>query len=188
MLRHIEEFDKYVLITGFKNVEIVDIEKFLKRAQKGKPADVDVQFFDAERIASWQHLYFAVLNALNAFANNENISKNLALETMIYASAQRQIRKAMRLLGVNPKTSQIAMLIIGDNPAVIESTLSIIAENIKGQHDDIVLELSPQKMQEIQKIFGISSSELETTAKRNDLNAALIDAVIERMALVATKL
>ena len=114
MLKYIEEFGKYAAITGFRNVKIRDTEEFLKKIRKRKGSNVEIQFFDAKFVVTWQHLYFAVLNALTAFKNKGNISKSIAMETMLSASTQRQIRKAMELLGIKSETSEIAVLIIGE--------------------------------------------------------------------------
>jgi KEOPS complex subunit Cgi121 len=187
MLKHVEEFGKCAAITGFRNVKIKDTKEFLKKIRKEKPSNVETQFFDAKFVASWQHLYFAVLNALTAFKNKGNISKSLAMETLLYASAQRQIRKAMELLGIKSETSEIALLIIGQNPETVKSALSMISASVNVQHDDTVLELSEEKRRIIQKTFGISDLELKTVMKKDGLEEALTNLVIERMALLATR-
>jgi KEOPS complex subunit Cgi121 len=187
MLKYIEEFGKCAAITGFRNVKIKDTKEFLKKIHKEKPSNVETQFFDAKFVASWQHLYFAVLNALTAFKNKGNISKSLAMETLLYASAQRQIRKAMELLGIKSETSEIALLIIGQNPETVKSALPIISASVNVQHDDTVLELSEEKRRIIQKAFGISDLELKTVMKKDGLEEALTNLVIERMALLATR-
>jgi KEOPS complex subunit Cgi121 len=187
LLKYIEEFKKQVEITGFRNVRIRDIEEFLTMTRKEKPLNVEIQFFDAKFVATWQHLYFAALNALTAFKNKENISKSVAMETMLYASAQRQILKAMKLLGIKPDSSEIAVLIIGEKPETIKSALSMVSKHVKSEPDDTVLELSKEKATIIQKIFEISSVELRTIVRKDDLERALTDLVIERMALLSTQ-
>ena len=187
MLRYIEEFEKYVEIAGFRNVKIKDAEGFLKKIQKKKLSNVETQFFDAEFVASWEHLYFAVLNALTAFKNKENISKSVMMETMLYASAERQIRKAVELLGIKPETSKTALLIVGQSPETVESALRTISASVDGQHDDRVLELSERKRRIIQKAFGILNSEFKTIIKKDDLEKALTNLVIEHMALLTTR-
>jgi tRNA threonylcarbamoyladenosine modification (KEOPS) complex Cgi121 subunit len=62
----IEEYDKHVEITGYRNVAFAKIEMFLKANRKLTAQNVDIQFFDAELVATQEHLYFAVLNALQA--------------------------------------------------------------------------------------------------------------------------
>jgi tRNA threonylcarbamoyladenosine modification (KEOPS) complex Cgi121 subunit len=187
LLKYIEEFGKYTEITGFRNVKIEDAKEFLKRIHKEKLSNVETQFFDAKFVASWEHLYFAVLNALTAFKNKENISKSVTMETLLYASSQRQIRKAMELLGIKSETSEIALLIIGQNPETVKSALPIISASVDVQHDDTVLELSEEKRRIIQKAFGISDLELKTVMKKDGLEKALINLVIEQMALLATR-
>ena len=187
MLKYIEEFGKYAAITGFSNVKIENTEEFLKRMHKEKLSNVEIQFFDAKFVASWEHLYFAVLNALTAFKNKENISKSIAMETLLYASSQRQIRKAMELLGIKSETSEIALLIIGQNPETVKSALPMISASVNVQHDDTVLEVSEEKRRIIQKAFGISDLELKTVMKKDGLEKALINLVIEQMALLATR-
>lgn len=187
MLKYIEGFRKYALVTGFKNVKISDVEKFLREVQKEKQSDMEVQFFDAKFVATWQHLYFAVLNALTAFKNRENISKSLAMEIMIYASAQRQIRKAMKIFGIKPEISEIALVIVGNDSESVKLALSKISAIAKMQLDETVLGLTKEKEKLIKEKFRISNLELKIVIKKDDLEEALIKLVIERMALVVTQ-
>jgi tRNA threonylcarbamoyladenosine modification (KEOPS) complex Cgi121 subunit len=187
LLKYIAEFGKYVLITGFSDVKINDVEEFLKKLHKERLLNVEIQFFDAKFVATWQHLYFAVLNALTAFKNKENISKSLAIETMLYASAQRQIQKAMKNLGIKSETSEIALVILGDNAVSLKAALSKISASTKMQLDEAVLKLNKEKERLITEKFGISDLELETVMGKNGLEAALTNLVIERMALLVTR-
>jgi tRNA threonylcarbamoyladenosine modification (KEOPS) complex Cgi121 subunit len=185
LLKYIEEFGKYVLITGFRDVKIRDTDSFLGNARKEISSNVEFQFLDAKFVATWQHIYFAVLNALTAFKNKENISKSLAMETMIYTSAQHQIQKAMKNLGITPETSEIALVIIGKDSESVKSALSKILASTKMQLDEAVLELTKEKVRMIRERFGISDLELKTVMEKNELEEALTNLVIERMALSA---
>lgn len=187
MLIEIKEFDVRGVIVGFRNPMIKNLEKMVKTVRKEAGPNVEIQFFDAQLVATWQHLYFAVLDALTAFANKDNIAKNLAVEIMLYASAQRQIRKATELVGISRASSRIAVVIIGTTARIVQSALAEILKHIDGQRDDTVLELSLEKVPIIQKAFGISEIELETTMKTDSLNSTLTDLVIERMALLMTQ-
>lgn len=187
MLRYLEEFRKFVIISGLKNVHINDTDTFIKKISDRRTFDAEAQLFDARLVATWQHLYFAALNALNAFRNRENISKSLAMETMLYASAQHQIKEAVKLLGIKPQTSEIGLLIIGDNKKSAELALSLIQANSKAQLDDSVLGLTEEKIRLIRKVYGISDTEVNAVLKKDGVEEALTDLVIERMALIATK-
>jgi len=187
LLEHFEEFGKYVAIAGFKGVKIADVEGFLETVKRHLAKNMEAQIFDAELVATWQHLYFAVLNALNAFKNGVNISKSLAVEMLLYASAQRQIRKAVEFLGVKPHTKAIALVIIGERADDVKATLQVLSKAVGGKRDDTALEISREKMQIIRKVFDISDMELEAVMKGNNTKQALIDLIIERMALLATE-
>lgn len=159
----------------------------LKTLMDAKPAQTDFQLFDARLVATWEHLYFAALNALVAFRSRRNISKSVAVETLLYASGQNQIQKAMQHLGVRPGSSDIAVLVMGRHSEPIEVLLSVISEKVGGKRDDGALELSEEKSDSIRKFFGISKGRLRTVSRGRSLESALVDLVIERMALVAVQ-
>lgn len=188
MLKHIAETGKYVEITGFRNITIGDAEEFLKTVCQEKQQRVWVQFFDAEMVATWQHLHFAVLNALLAFKNERNISKGVSMEAMLYASAQHQIRRAIDLMGVKCDSSNVAAVIIGESVDSVKTVLSAVSENIGLEPDESVLELSRKKAQRIREIFGITEKELEAVMEKNNVEQALVKLVIERVALLSTRL
>jgi tRNA threonylcarbamoyladenosine modification (KEOPS) complex Cgi121 subunit len=188
MLKYIKEAGKYVEITGFRNLGIDDAEEFVKVTREKLPQNSAVQFFDAELVATWQHLYFAVLNALLAFKNEQNISKSVAMETMLYASAQRQIRKAIDFMGVKCASANVAVVIIGENAESVEALLSAVSKRVGKKPDDAVLKLLDEKAQGIREAFGVTETELETVMEKSNGEKALVNLVIERMALLSTQL
>jgi tRNA threonylcarbamoyladenosine modification (KEOPS) complex Cgi121 subunit len=163
------------------------LKGLLKTLNDEKPAQIDFQLFDARLVATWEHLYFAALNALVAFRSKRNISKSVAVETLLYASAQNQIQKATRLLGVKPDSSDIAVMIVARQSESIQSLLSTISEKVGGKRDDTVLELSEEKSETIRRFLGISENQLRTAERGGSLERALVDLVIERVALVAVQ-
>ena len=188
MLKYIEEAGKYVEITGFRNLGIKDAEEFVKAACAETPQGMWVQFFDAELVATWQHLYFAVLNALLAFKNGMNISKSVSVETVVYASAQRQIRRAIQLMGVKGGSASVAVVIIGECVDSVKAFLSAVSSRVGAEPDDSVLGLWNEKVVCIRAAFGITETELETVMEKNNGKQALVNLVIERMALLSTQL
>jgi KEOPS complex subunit Cgi121 len=185
-LVYVQEFRKNCEIVGFRDVEVKETEAFLEAVDRDKPPGVEAQFFDADLVATWQHLYFAVLNALTAFKNNENLSKSVAMETMLYASGRRQIQKATQLLGIKPTSRNMAVLIVGGKVEVVREALTKISRRVGGKLDDSVLELSGKKMERIKRAFDISEAELDTVTEGDGLQKALVDLVAERVALLAT--
>ena len=188
MLKHLVEEARYVEITGFRNVNVEKPDELLKTVRGGKLANFSVQFFSADVIATWEHLYFAVLDALMVFRTKRNISNSLAVEIMLYASAQRQIKKAIGLVGVTAGCADIAVVVVGESQAVIKSALAAISRHFGKKPDEHVLELSPAKTQNIRKAFAISENELAVVTKQGNVERALVDLVVERMALLSTRL
>ena len=184
---YVKEFRKSCEITGFRDVEVNNVEAFLEATGSDKPSGVELQFFDANLVATWQHLYFALLNALTAFKNRENLSKSVAMETMLYASGKRQIQKATQLLGIKLASQNIAVLIVGHKSIVVQDALARVSKRVGGRLDDSVLELSTEKMGRIKRAFDISNVELETVIEKEDLEKALVDLVVERVALLAAR-
>ncbi len=188
MLKLIPEAGKNVGITGFKDVKMEAPKKLLDAIRYGTRPEVAVQFFNADLVATWEHLYFAVVDALTAFTTRRSISKNLAVEVMLYASAQRQIRKAIELLGVKPGCPEVAVVVVAAAHEAVEAALKSISKHFDQKQDDKVLELSPAKVQNIRRVFALTDEELAVVTKDGDVDRALVDLVIERMALLATKL
>ena len=186
MLKYFEEAGKYVEITGFRSVDVEDAEAFVKAAREELPESVWVQFFDAGLVATWQHLYFAVLNALLAFKNKRNISKSVAMETMLYASAQRQIRKALDFMGVKCAVADVAVVVVGERAEPVEALVAAVSKRVGKEPDDAVLGVSQEKAERIREAFGITDVEIEAVLEKND--EALVDLVVERVALLSTQL
>ncbi len=181
------EPNKNITIVGFRNVQIKDINTFFNNFRKENKS-VPIQFFDSKNIAGPQHLYFAALNALQAFKKNTNISNNLAVECLLYASAQRQIKKAVKMLGIKQDSSEVAALIITENSHKKSDYLHQLTEIIPGERDDTVLELTDKKIDKIKKLFRISDLEFEAKLKKEGLEEeTLTDLVIERVALLGIK-
>jgi KEOPS complex subunit Cgi121 len=182
-----EEPDENISIVGFRNVQIEDINAFFEHFRTEDAGD-HVQFFDAEHVAGPLHLYFAAVNALNSFEKGTSISNNLAVEALLYASAQRQIKKAVKMLGIKQDSSEVAVLIMTENGHRKNECLRLVTETVPGERDNSVLELTDKKTVDIKKLFGISNLEFEAKLEKEGLEReALTDLVIERMALLGTK-
>jgi len=178
------DFDKHLAIAGFRGVKLPDVNKFFSTI-KEKVGDTSVQFFDASLVAGSEHLRFAALNALNAFKGNINISSSLAMETLLYASAQRQIKEAVKLMGIKPNTDRVAVLIIADIQQQVSEALKTVSQLLGGRRDDSVVDLTDGKIAGLCKFFKISNLELEAKAGRKGVTKEdITDLVVEHMALL----
>jgi len=162
MIEKIEACDRLVSITGRRNVSIRDVEEFL-RLLKDEAKPCTVQLFDADCVAGAKHLFFAAVNAALAVEQKRNVSDSLSMETMLYASGQRQIRKALDMLGVKPNTSNVAVLLMNKDEKTISDVESKVSRRIDGIRDDEVLEIrEKRKAQRLKRLFDISDLEVET--------------------------
>jgi len=182
----LEGLDQYLVVAGFRNIKIVNIDKFFADVRE-KAGGACVQFFDATLIAGPDHLRFAALNSLNAFKNKLNISNSLAMEILLYSSAQHQIKDALRLLGIKPKGTRVAVLVLAETQNQAFSILESVSGLLQGERDDSVIEFSNEKVDGLKRLFQISEIELEAKTERKGAEKeALLDLIIEHMALLAT--
>ena len=173
----IKEFNRFVVILGFKEVIIDDIDSFLKKIRIEMTPTL-IQIFNADHIAGKKHLFFATINA---FEQGRNISNALEMETLLYASGQRQIDKAIDMIGFMPTSTKLAILMITSSQKEAEEIEKKIDKFIPGIRDNRVLEiLKENKIEELGKIFKISKLELETMAESNiDRGIILMWLIIE---------
>lgn len=177
-----------VSILGFRDVKIHNVDDFLKRIKTGiHPALV--QIIDATRVAGTPHLFFAFLNAQKSFEQGLARSENLEIETLLYASGNRQINKAIEMLGIRSQTSNIAIIIFVSTEKESKTAEGKLIELIPGSRDDDVLEIKGEsKINVLKKIFGVRDLEIETMSgiglTRNEVITWLI---VERGALLSIK-
>jgi len=110
------------------------------------------------------------------------------METMLYASAQRQIKKAIQRCGIKPETTVMAVIIIGEDPAQLKGVLQAISTYVGVEPDEKILEMSNFKENKIIETFQITNEELKAVMKDEKLGEAVVNLVIERVALLATQL
>lgn len=141
----------------------------------------------ADRIAGTEHLSFATRNAVKAFGRKYKRSRSLAMEILLYASCQRQISKAIVLLGVNPSTSQVAVAALSTRIGVLVDLQEVLQKMLGGKMDDGVLEIrTERKLSELKKVFGILDRELEASRLEGEEDAEVVKRlVVERSALLA---
>ena len=184
MLYHYEEYGRFAEFTGFRGVSFGHIDLYLKAFRK-QAQNVELQFFDADHVATEEHLYFAVLNALQAFKSKTNCSKSVAMEAMLYASAQRQISKAIEYLGVKPESRSLAVAVVAEDKETLENQLNTLTDYFGCAPNENVLQLTELKKRKIKALFEVTEMELET--QKTPPDRALVDLVIERMALLSTQ-
>jgi tRNA threonylcarbamoyladenosine modification (KEOPS) complex Cgi121 subunit len=189
MQKRLEEYGKTVEITGFRNIHIKDGKTLSQTLARVLPRNCEVQFFDAALVATWEHLYFAVLNAIMNLKGPRGISMSVAVETVLYASAQRQIQKAIDFIGLKPDSKNAAVVVICENAESAKAGLEAASKLVGAEPDESVLELSKVKITRIKRAFDITNAELCSAMARGVSDEqAIVDLVVERVALLSTRL
>ena len=173
--------DLYTTITAAKNTEIKNINETLKELDK-KTDNKIYQLFDANKIAGPLHLYYAAANANYAMENGLNISNRLEIETLLYASTQTQIARAIQTIGVSNKTKDVAIVVI--SKTMYDQVAVLIAEYL-GEIDDTVLDTTPKKYQTLLRLYDVSITAIESVG--GDKNKALTSLITEKAALISLK-
>ncbi|MGD0818575.1 MAG: KEOPS complex subunit Cgi121 [Methanomassiliicoccales archaeon] len=154
-----------VLILGARG-EACSASDFMAQIQS---LPCDVLPLDADVVCSMAHLEAAVIHAKRAMEQGTNASATVSMETMLFASGERQISKAKEKMGAKNGMRHFALVLFDcDDPSDILRRLKLI-------RDDQVLLPSREKAIG----FGIESSELESVPERQ-----AADLVLERVAFV----
>lgn len=104
-----------------------------------------IQLLNANAIASKNHIIHGVNQAILAFDRGENLAKDLSVEIVLRCSAQRQISKAFKILGLSEGDMELCAVLINcdDYTNELESMFT---------RDDCVLTPNELKLKEIYKI------------------------------------
>jgi len=183
-IEFIEEYGKHIIITGVRDVRISNPEKVLLRLREVDER-VEVQILDIGGIAGPDHLRFAVLNALKAQAQGKQATDTLAVEILLYASGQRQIKNAIAHLGVSPDSKHVAVVAVASDRASLEGLVKELPNIIMGRLDESVLQDGDAAI--IQRIFGLSDDQIEAVAGKGSRKERVTKLVIEKMALLSVQ-
>lgn len=149
-------------ILGFR-ADIDSVSDTLGQINEIKEDGEIIQLLNADAIASKNHVTHGVNQAMIAFDRNDNIAKDLSVEIVLRCSAQRQISKAFKILGLSEGKMNLCAVLVNckDHDAELESLFN---------RDDDVLKADEEKLKEIYKISEI---ELE--------NMPVEDIIIDRI-------
>lgn len=177
--------NRVISILGFQDIKILDVNGFLE-GLKDQIHPITVQIFDADRVAGPGHLFFAYLNAKKAHEQERRISDNLEMEILLYASGQRQIVKAIDIIGVQPHTSSLAVLLSGSSEKELIEAEQLLSAAICGIRNDGVMAVEGrEKLRKLQQIYKITQLEMEAMLENGDtITEVMTWLIVERVALL----
>lgn len=154
-----------------------------------------IQILDANKIATWEHLFFSVYHAYRAFAVGRNISRTLSTEIAIFASLQRQISVAFKKVGIQKKTRNFACIIATEKTDLNDTLKSLVSlkekilSSTNGIENDALLEVTTEKEKLLKSTFSITNDEISVVEKMSkSVNEIYSKIILNKMALLELEL
>lgn len=133
-----------IQILGFR-ANIDSVGNVLDEINSIKDDGEIIQLLNADSVVSKNHIIHGVNQAFLAFEHGENLANDLSVEIVLRCSAQRQISKAFKILGLKEGNMGLCAILINSKDYTQE--LSSIFTR-----DDDVLIPNEDKLVEIYKI------------------------------------
>lgn len=161
-----------IQIGGCKKIE--NVEQTIKMAKNfSKENGITVQLMDADLIYGKDHLISSIMHAQRAFEESRNSSDSLAIEILLYASGKRQIKDAIKFIGIK-EGKPAAIIMVTEGREIPKNAIDELLRGLGLERDDSVIK---NKNDKILKEFGISNEEIEATNSPKDL-------ILEKVAMV----
>lgn len=139
-----------IQILGFKaNIDSVGVT--LDKINSIKDDDEIIQLLNADYIVSKNHIIHGVNQACLAFERGENLANDISVEIVLRCSAQRQISKAFKILGLKEGNMNLCAVLINSKDYSKElSSLFIRDDDVFIHDNDRLIE-----------VYNISDGELQ---------------------------
>ncbi|WP_295721805.1 KEOPS complex subunit Cgi121 [uncultured Methanobrevibacter sp.] len=144
-----------IQILGYKG-QINNIPDILEEVNNLKDQCCDgcvIQLLDARAVGGRKHVLHGTIQAIQAFNRGTNLANDLGIEICIRISAQRQISKALKLLGLYEGEMDICIVMI-DCPDYFIDQLNDMFDK-----DNSIFEAD---IPYLKSIYKISDKELES--------------------------
>ena len=151
-----------LMILGFR-AKIDSVAETLDIIDSIRKDDEIIQLLNADAIAGENHIIHGVNQAFLAFERGENLAKDISVEIALRCSAQRQISKAFKILGLREGEMNLCAILIN-----CEDYTRQLSEHFT--LDDGVLGCDTEKLIEI---YYISQDELYN----NSVDEVMIDRI-----------
>ncbi|MBS7610262.1 hypothetical protein KEJ19_06845, partial [Candidatus Bathyarchaeota archaeon] len=99
------------------------------------------------------------------------------------ASCQRQIAKAIEMLGLKDGIGTVALLLMAEDAKALESAISKLDAFYGDSLSPSPLAISSEKMKELKDLFEISDTQLAAEVEAKIPEKALTNLIIEKMSL-----
>ena len=161
----------------------------LFRAIAEKCPGISVQLVDLDRVPGQRYLKLATVNAIKSFHSKQPIAKSLAMELLLYVSAEKQIVRALKRIGITADTGRVAAIAVGANRADVLAAANFLATTLgRDSEDGLLDEWSPQRIENVRSSFDIGDKELGAIIQKNESETMAVERLaVERSAMLAAK-
>jgi KEOPS complex subunit Cgi121 len=176
----------FLFVQGFRSARLIDPERVLQELRGSFGGEVDLQLLRADRVAGIEHIIFAAKNAVDSFKGNARRAKHLSMELLLFASGEHQIVEAIKLLGVDTSSMELALVGLSETELDSNQLSGEATKVMQGVPDDTVLEIGTlAKVRVLKKAYNFSDRELNSSRiPGEDESSVLKRLVIERSALL----
>jgi len=157
-----------IRVVGVKG-RIKNRDDFIRKVEEySKSLNVAIQVVDASLVYSFNHLYSAAQHAIRAMRRGTNSMKSLAMEILLYAAGERQIKNAIEKIGVKENSKSFVFIIVDDVADIKDARGKISDKDIDKMLEELHLFKNDSMLKGDKKIlerFGISKNELDTVGE-----------------------
>jgi len=154
-----------IRVVGVKG-KIKSRDSFIKKIEEySKSLNVAIQVVDANLVYGFNHLYSAAQHAIRAMRRGTNSMKSLAMEILLYAAGERQIKNAIGKIGVKDNSRSFVFVIVDDVTDINDARGKISDEEVDKMLEELHLFRDDSVLKGDKKVlerFGISKNELDT--------------------------
>lgn len=179
--------DRIVGIAELRNSNDLKQKELIQLAASMSSDSLTVQLLNGLLIANEIHLLSAAQNAIRAHQGDYMISRSLDVEIIVFASAQRQIGRALEALGVHDGLDEIALVVIGTDNSSVEDSIRDLVDTI-GTETVPSFSATNERMERVKKHFQIDDKEINAISDSETLESrldALARCIVSRVSLVA---
>jgi tRNA threonylcarbamoyladenosine modification (KEOPS) complex Cgi121 subunit len=182
-----EGTNEVIGIAELHNSNHLKQDELIQLAKSFSTDSLTVQLMNGLLIANETHLLSATQNAINAKRGEYMLSRSLDVEIIVFASAQRQIGRALDELGVYDGLNEIVVVMVGTDPSCVEQSIQDLAKKI-GMEITPAFRATSERIERIKSHYQINDKEIGAISDSDDLESqltALSRCLVSRVSLVA---
>ena len=187
MIFELTESGLHAWISAF-NTAPQNPEELFRIAAEKCPG-VSIQLVDLDMVPGQRYLKLATVNAIKSFYSRQPIAKTLAMELLLYISAEKQIVRALKRIGITVGTRRIAALAVGGHPDQLTAAANFLATRLGQDSEDQLLDAWPrQRIKNVRSNFDIGGRELKAVMQKNETEHMAVERLaVERSAMLAAR-